>query len=71
VYFVDTIEVPGLGNRGYLAGGAHSAVAVDPPRDIDQVITAAARSSASSPAASPGSHSARWAGAAAYWRYRR
>ncbi len=32
MYFVDTIEVPGLGNRGYLAGGAHSAVVVDPPR---------------------------------------
>ncbi|MCF3130054.1 rhodanese-like domain-containing protein [Streptomyces olivochromogenes] len=43
MYFVDTIEVPGLGNRGYLAGGAHGAVAVDPPRDIDRVIAAAAR----------------------------
>ncbi|MFC5220112.1 MBL fold metallo-hydrolase [Streptomyces coerulescens] len=43
MYFVDTIEVPGLGNRGYLAGGANSAVVVDPPRDIDRVITAAAR----------------------------
>ncbi|MGW4874776.1 MBL fold metallo-hydrolase [Streptomyces chartreusis] len=43
MYFVDTIEVPGLGNRGYLAGGAHSAVVVDPPRDIDRVITAAAQ----------------------------
>ncbi|WP_405593829.1 rhodanese-like domain-containing protein [Streptomyces sp. NBC_01092] len=43
MYFVDTIDVPGLGNRGYLAGGAHSAVVVDPPRDIDRVITAAAR----------------------------
>ncbi|MET9973086.1 MBL fold metallo-hydrolase, partial [Streptomyces sp. NPDC006356] len=42
MYFVDTIDVPGLGNRGYLAGGAHSAVVVDPPRDIDRVITAAA-----------------------------
>ncbi|MFG2965096.1 rhodanese-like domain-containing protein [Streptomyces sp. NPDC048288] len=41
--FVDTIEVPGLGNRGYLAGGAHGAVAVDPPRDIDRVIEAVAR----------------------------
>lgn len=43
MYFVDTIDVPGLGNRGYLAGGAHSAVVVDPPRDIDRVIAAAAR----------------------------
>lgn len=42
MYFVDTIDVPGLGNRGYLAGGAHSAVVVDPSRDIDRVITAAA-----------------------------
>ncbi|GHH85771.1 MBL fold metallo-hydrolase [Streptomyces capitiformicae] len=43
MYFVDTIEVPGLGNRGYLAGGPRGAVAVDPPRDIDRMITAAAR----------------------------
>lgn len=43
MYFVDTIDVPGLGNRSYLAGGAHSAVVVDPPRDIDRVIAAAAR----------------------------
>ncbi|MFF3378854.1 rhodanese-like domain-containing protein [Streptomyces sp. NPDC002680] len=43
MYFVDRIEVPGLGNRGYLAGGPHRAVAVDPPRDIDRVIEAAAR----------------------------
>ncbi|GEC02539.1 MBL fold metallo-hydrolase [Streptomyces spinoverrucosus] len=43
MYFVDTIDVPGLGNRGYLAGGAHGAVVVDPPRDIDRVIGAAAR----------------------------
>ncbi|MGW3445153.1 rhodanese-like domain-containing protein [Streptomyces sp. NPDC001076] len=41
--FVDTIEVPGLGNRSYLAGGAHGAVAVDPPRDVDQVLAAVAR----------------------------
>ncbi|MEU0122732.1 MBL fold metallo-hydrolase [Streptomyces albidoflavus] len=34
---------PGLGNRHYLAGGATTAVAVDPPRDIDQVVAAAAR----------------------------
>nr|WP_203551303.1 hypothetical protein [Actinospica acidiphila] len=43
MFFVDTIEVPGLGNRGYLAGGTRTAVAVDPPRDIDRVIAAAAR----------------------------
>jgi hydroxyacylglutathione hydrolase len=43
VFFVDTIEIEGLGNRHYLAGGARAAVAVDPPRDIEQVITAAAR----------------------------
>lgn len=43
MFFVDTIEVPGLGNRSYLAGGEHTAVAVDPPRDIDRVIAAAAR----------------------------
>ncbi|MFE9771719.1 rhodanese-like domain-containing protein [Streptomyces sp. NPDC005931] len=43
MFFVDTIEVPGLGNRSYLAGGERTAVAVDPPRDIDRVIAAAAR----------------------------
>lgn len=43
MFFVDTIEVPGLGNRSYLAGGEKTAVAVDPPRDIDRVIAAAAR----------------------------
>jgi glyoxylase-like metal-dependent hydrolase (beta-lactamase superfamily II)/rhodanese-related sulfurtransferase len=43
VYFVDTIEVPGLGNRSYLAGGPQGAVVVDPPRDIDRMIMAAAR----------------------------
>ncbi|WP_225809469.1 MBL fold metallo-hydrolase [Streptomyces spinosus] len=43
MFFVDTIELEGLGNRSYLAGGGHKAVAVDPPRDIDQVLAAAAR----------------------------
>ena len=43
MFFVDTIEVAGLGNRSYLAGGARTAVAVDPPRDVELVIAAAAR----------------------------
>ncbi|MFD7651386.1 MULTISPECIES: MBL fold metallo-hydrolase [unclassified Streptomyces] len=43
MFFVETIAIPGLGNRHYLAGGTTTAVAVDPPRDIDQVIAAAAR----------------------------
>lgn len=43
MFFVDTIELEGLGNRSYLAGGASTAVAVDPPRDVDQVLAAAAR----------------------------
>ncbi|WP_405726867.1 rhodanese-like domain-containing protein [Streptomyces sp. NBC_01537] len=43
MFFIDTVEVPGLGNRSYLAGGPDAAVAVDPPRDIDRVIAAAAR----------------------------
>lgn len=43
MFFVDTIEVAGLGNRSYLAGGERTAVVVDPPRDIDRVIAAAAR----------------------------
>ncbi|MFC0597975.1 MBL fold metallo-hydrolase [Streptomyces palmae] len=43
MFFVDTLEIKGLGNRSYLAGGPGAAVVVDPPRDIDQVIAAAAR----------------------------
>ncbi|GAB2806903.1 MBL fold metallo-hydrolase [Streptomyces daliensis] len=43
MFFVDTIGTEGLGNRGYLAGGATEAVVVDPPRDIDRVLAAAAR----------------------------
>ncbi|MET8945247.1 MBL fold metallo-hydrolase [Streptomyces sp. NPDC004542] len=43
MFFIDTIELAGLGNRSYLAGGRHTAVAVDPPRDVDQVLMAAAR----------------------------
>jgi glyoxylase-like metal-dependent hydrolase (beta-lactamase superfamily II)/rhodanese-related sulfurtransferase len=42
VFFVDTMEFEGLGNRSYLAGGRGAAVVVDPPRDIEQVIAAAA-----------------------------
>ncbi|WP_329137925.1 MBL fold metallo-hydrolase [Streptomyces sp. NBC_00670] len=43
MFFVDTLEFEGLGNRSYLAGGSDAAVVVDPPRDIDQVMAAAAR----------------------------
>ncbi|MFC8266030.1 rhodanese-like domain-containing protein [Streptomyces cinereoruber] len=43
MFFVDTIELEGLGNRSYLAGGERTAVAVDPPRDVDRVLAAAAR----------------------------
>jgi glyoxylase-like metal-dependent hydrolase (beta-lactamase superfamily II)/rhodanese-related sulfurtransferase len=43
VFFADILEIEGLGNRSYLAGGARAAVVVDPLRDIDQVIAAAAR----------------------------
>ncbi|MFG2309353.1 rhodanese-like domain-containing protein [Streptomyces sp. NPDC048566] len=43
MFFIDTIELEGLGNRHYLAGGGRQAVAVDPPRDVDQVLAAAAR----------------------------
>ena len=42
MFFIDTIELDGLGNRSYLTGGGLTAVAVDPPRDIDQVLAAAA-----------------------------
>ncbi|AZM73782.1 MBL fold metallo-hydrolase [Streptomyces sp. KPB2] len=43
MFFVDVLETEGLGNRSYLAGGPRSAVVVDPPRDIDRVVAAAAR----------------------------
>ncbi len=43
MFFVDTMEFEGLGNRSYLAGGPETAVVIDPPRDIDRVIAAAAR----------------------------
>ncbi|SCK20654.1 rhodanese-like domain-containing protein [Streptomyces sp. WMMB 322] len=43
MFFVDTLEIQGLGNRSYLAGGPEAAIAVDPPRDIDRVVTATAR----------------------------
>ncbi|MVO87605.1 MBL fold metallo-hydrolase [Streptomyces sp. p1417] len=43
MFFVDTVETTGLGNRSYLAGGTDTAVAVDPPRDIDRVLAAAHR----------------------------
>lgn len=43
MFFVDTVKIEGLGNRGYLAGGTGTALVVDPPRDIEQVIAAAAR----------------------------
>ncbi len=33
MFFVDTIETAGLGNRSYLAGGERTARRVDPPRD--------------------------------------
>ncbi|MER7757679.1 MBL fold metallo-hydrolase [Kitasatospora sp. NPDC097643] len=43
MYFVDTLDIETLGNRSYLAGGPGGAVAVDPPRDVDRVVAAAAR----------------------------
>ncbi|MGW6458272.1 MBL fold metallo-hydrolase [Streptomyces sp. NPDC055078] len=43
MFFIDTIEVPGLGNRSYLVGGARDAVVIDPVRDVDRVVAAAAR----------------------------
>ncbi|MCX5417628.1 MBL fold metallo-hydrolase [Streptomyces sp. NBC_00059] len=43
MFFADILETEGLGNRTYLAGGVRGAVVVDPPRDIDRLIAAAAR----------------------------
>ncbi|WP_426570244.1 MBL fold metallo-hydrolase [Streptomyces canus] len=45
MFFVDTSEFEGPGNRSYLVGGPRATVVIDPPRDIDQVIAAAARRS--------------------------
>ncbi|PWK65179.1 glyoxylase-like metal-dependent hydrolase (beta-lactamase superfamily II) [Streptomyces sp. CG 926] len=42
MFFIDTIETEGLGNRSYLVGGARTASVVDPPRDVDRVLAAAA-----------------------------
>ncbi|MGA5553456.1 rhodanese-like domain-containing protein [Streptomyces lavendulocolor] len=43
MFFVESLELEGLGNRSYVAGGRDRAVVVDPPRDIDRVIAMAAR----------------------------
>ncbi|MFE1785336.1 rhodanese-like domain-containing protein [Streptomyces sp. NPDC059506] len=43
MFFVETLATEGLGNHSYLAGGRTAAVAVDPPRDFDRVVAAAAR----------------------------
>jgi glyoxylase-like metal-dependent hydrolase (beta-lactamase superfamily II) len=43
MYFVETPATEGLGNRSCLAGGRETAVVVDPTRDIDRVLAAAAR----------------------------
>ncbi|MBK3569148.1 rhodanese-like domain-containing protein [Streptomyces sp. MBT62] len=43
MHFVETLATEDLGNRSYLAGGRETAVVVDPPRDIDRVLAAAAR----------------------------
>ncbi|SHH76665.1 MBL fold metallo-hydrolase [Streptomyces sp. 3214.6] len=43
MFLVDVLQTEGLGHRSHLAGGARAAVVVDPPRDIDRVIAAAAR----------------------------
>ncbi|MEV6058017.1 MBL fold metallo-hydrolase [Streptomyces sp. NPDC052107] len=43
MYFIETLAIAGLGNRSYLVGGSAAAVAVDPPRDIEQVLAAAGR----------------------------
>lgn len=42
MFFVDILETEGLGNRSYLAGGREAAVVVDPPRDVERVLAAAA-----------------------------
>ncbi|GAA2080119.1 MBL fold metallo-hydrolase [Streptomyces albiaxialis] len=43
MYVVETLATESLGNRSYLVAGPARAVAVDPPRDIDRVLEAAAR----------------------------
>jgi hydroxyacylglutathione hydrolase len=39
---VTVIDTPSLGNRSYLASDGRVAVVIDPPRDIDRVLAAAA-----------------------------
>ncbi|MFG3256952.1 rhodanese-like domain-containing protein [Streptomyces sp. NPDC048172] len=43
MYVVETLATESLGNRSYLVAGPERAVAVDPPRDVDRVLEAAAR----------------------------
>ncbi|MFG2191015.1 rhodanese-like domain-containing protein [Streptomyces sp. NPDC048639] len=40
---IDTLDTAGLGNRSYLVAGTEAAAVVDPPRDIDRVLSAAER----------------------------
>lgn len=49
MFFVDILETEGLGNRSYLAGGRETAVVVDPPRDAERVVAAAAARGCGSP----------------------
>ena len=41
MFDIDVLATPGLGNRSYLASDGHTAIAVDPPRDIDRVLALA------------------------------
>ena len=40
MFFIDTVELKGFGNRSYLTGGTRTTLAVDPPRDFGQVLVA-------------------------------
>ncbi|MGO4456611.1 hypothetical protein AB4039_04675 [Streptomyces sp. M-16] len=56
MFFIDSIETEGIGNRSYLAGGARTAAVVDPPRGSSRRLR---------PGRRPGSRSSTSAEAAA------
>lgn len=43
MFFVEALDSEALGHRSHVAGGERAAAVVDPPRDIDRVLAAAAR----------------------------
>ena len=42
MFDIDILETPSLGNRSYLVSDGEVALVIDPPRDIDRVLSLAA-----------------------------